>query len=473
MPESSQQIYFKSINSIPIEELQSDGKLTLVFLTANWSVICRLFFEEIEQNQSLINFLNSKLNVILIEIDERPDLFIRLNAGALPSIILFTSQFKPIWASSYIQSKELEDLLTKFINMFLDKKNTDVEKLIDSREEKITTINENFTIGSRQLDLDIFQRTVKNILVDFDFLRGGFGKAPKLALPSSLKIVAEAYKETGGNDFEAILATAFESYLKKGLLDKQTKTFYRGCIDENMMQPIPEKLSFDSIETVNVLLGIDTILMGSQNKQLFTQLTNNFINTFMDKNTGMFKLTDNTNLYYKEANCMIGCTLIDIALKLSDRQDFTRIAEEIFSKAKDLKHNLISKDQREFLRDQAYLLRLCNKLYDTTKKQEYLESAQQLQKSIYSKFYKKELCGLADVEILNTKEGILNYIKDIEDSAVYADECVELYRFTNNNAYLETARQLLSNFPDQGAGYGHWTANFALAVRKILSISNA
>lgn len=461
-------IRWQSVNSIGKCTEEKRDRPFFLLLTAGWSQLCGHFLKELEGNEKLVSFINSELNTAVIDMDERPDIFARFNVGALPSVALLTPNLQLMWATTYMPVAELDAGLRRYCRTFAERKD-DVMRNVVEREAKVAEINDNFFKGKRAVDIDIFQRTVKAITLDFDPNNGGFGGQPKLLMPYSLAVILRAHNDTGGKDFEDILKTTFEAYLTKGMFDAKSGTFHRACVDAAMRQPINERLSNENAAILSVLAEIDKRFFSGANADKLRNLTRRFLQVFRDDSTGLFALSDGERRFYKDVNCEIGCSLIRLASTL-EMPELTGIAGAIAASSAGKAHNLAVQNSVRVLRDEVWLLNLQVLLAKSGSTR--AAEATALGRAIQERFYKDELCGLSDVAALDRDSGISFYVKDMEDNGVFAGCMLGLYEQTGKREFMDSASQILANFPDQGAGYGHWTCHYALAAREYLSRLN-
>src|SRR6185369_5381517 len=137
---------------------------------------------------------------------------------------------------------------------------------IARRDEKIREALEPQFSGVAQLTMEVFRKTVRGIVATHDPVYGGFGKAPKFPLVPSLRVALQAFQETQGPDFRAILSKTLDAMADRGLYDQEQGGFFHYVTNDTWTMARFEKLAEDNAALIRLYLDA-SLVMGQEKYQ--------------------------------------------------------------------------------------------------------------------------------------------------------------------------------------------------------------
>ena len=102
-----------------------------------------------------------------------------------------------------------------------------------------------------KLDKTPLNTAIEELEKSFDFIHGGFGRAPKFPLPTHLNFLLKTAQTK-------MVEFSLTRMAQGGLQDHLGGGFFRYCIDSNWMIPHFEKMLYDNAQLIGVysLLGL-------------------------------------------------------------------------------------------------------------------------------------------------------------------------------------------------------------------------
>lgn len=211
----------------------------LLALQASWNSWSRMMEREAYADPEIVKIASGEFVAIRVDIDHRPDVNDRYNPGAVPAVALLNPEGVLLYATAYMDARELRLLLGQFVAGF----SAGASKLADAareRDEKVQAILRGRHPVPGVLGPEIVKRTLEGILGDIDPIHGAFGRGPKLPLPSSLRLMAECVEDDPR--IRPALAGVLDALLTRGLEDRIEGGFFAGCAGDGWTRPSTEKL---------------------------------------------------------------------------------------------------------------------------------------------------------------------------------------------------------------------------------------
>jgi len=180
-------IAWQDWSSESFQKARDEGKLVLVNITSTWCATCRFMEDDTYEDKACIELINKLFIPIKVDSDKRPDINVRYNMGRLPTTLFLSPDGMLIWGQSYVAKEEFVGLLKQMDVRFKSQREK-IFKDVNEREGKIREIDLASTVGECKLTPEIFRSTINGVLSTYDFVFGGFGKAPKFPVPDSIRV---------------------------------------------------------------------------------------------------------------------------------------------------------------------------------------------------------------------------------------------------------------------------------------------
>lgn len=237
---------------------KAESKNCLIFLSIGYSTChwCHQMAHDAFSDVESAKYLNNNYVSIKVDREERPDIdeiymlacqFLSDNCG-WPLNIILTPDKKPIFAATYMPSKEsfgIRSLLSilKEINKIwqiepskiLNTGNLVLEKLKSIEQD---AVKENIYISTFEKAFEIFSK-------NFDSEYGGFGVAPKFPTAHSLIFLMEWYKKSNEKYALEMVEKTLKAMYEGGIFDHIGGGFHRYSTDNKWLLPHFEKMLYD------------------------------------------------------------------------------------------------------------------------------------------------------------------------------------------------------------------------------------
>lgn len=230
----------------------------LIFLSIGYSTChwCHAMAHDAFSDESTAEYLNANYVSIKVDREERPDIdeaymlacqLLSNNCG-WPLNIVMTPEKKPIFAATYLPSKEsfgsraLISILEEIKNIWQNDRNKIIEvgDMVLSRIETIQkeTIKE-------EIGKDTLEKAFDYFTNNFDKNYGGFGSAPKFPSPHNLNFLLNWYKKSKRQHALQMVEKTFNSMYQGGIFDHISGGFHRYSTDNMWRLPHFEKMLYD------------------------------------------------------------------------------------------------------------------------------------------------------------------------------------------------------------------------------------
>jgi uncharacterized protein len=199
--------------------------------------------------------LNEYFIAVKIDRDEMPDIDKRYQRalavmgvnGGWPLCIFLTSEKKPFFGGTYFPPVDgfgrpgFKSLLKAIGTMYQQKKESVNE---NSREIYQHMKQESLVPGN--INISMLNEAKKSILLDFDPIHGGFGKAPKFSMPGAMEFLIRRYSTDKDSALENTIKKTLISMARGGIYDQLGGGFHRYSTDEEWIIPHFEKMADDN-----------------------------------------------------------------------------------------------------------------------------------------------------------------------------------------------------------------------------------
>lgn len=469
---------------------RDEDKVIVLDLRAPWSEGCRVMDAETYGDPDVAELLNRDYVPMRVDSERRPDLNDRYNLGGWPTTAFLTPTGEILGGATYLDRAQMRQFLVQLKTGY-ETNRARIAEEIARRDEKIAQVLARPPAGLAKLDMEVFRKTVRGILASFDSVHAGFGKAPKFPLPGSLRIVLQALHETQGPDFQEIFLRTLDAIGDRGLFDGAAGGFFHYALTESWASARTEKLGEDNAELVRLYLDASLVCGSDKYAARALQTVEWAEAVLWDDARGVFlgsqaadqdyysapdrasrpaPAVDRT-VYTTTASALASAFLraaqvlgerrwADRALRALDFLLRECATPEGVAHAWDGRPELFV-----LLRDPVALAGACLDAWDHTGEPRWREKAEELADAWPAKFWWEAEKGFADRAVDAIDRGELARLKKpIQENAQAALVYARLWRTGGREEQRRRAEQLLFAFPDFLDGYGHQTAEYALAA---------
>lgn len=258
-----QQHKYNPVNWFPwgpeaLEKAKREDKpifLSIGYSTCHW---CHVMAHESFEDEEIAAVMNEHYVSIKVDREERPDLDeIYMNAvtmltgrGGWPMSVFLTPDLKPFYGGTYFPPEDrggipgFRRLLVALANAYKENR----APLLDmgAKVTERLKILGDMPGQVQEPQLDQIKAAAENLKKDFDEVHGGFGRAPKF--PRSLELAYLLHFSHIQNDPQAweIFSFSLEKMARGGIYDQVGGGFHRYTVDEKWVIPHFEKMLYDN-----------------------------------------------------------------------------------------------------------------------------------------------------------------------------------------------------------------------------------
>ncbi len=230
--------------------------LSIGYAACHW---CHVMARESFTDQSTADLMNQWFINIKVDREERPDLdkiyqtahqLLTGRAGGWPLTVFLTPDKQiPFYAGTYFPLTDsfgrpgFKSVLTEVAHFYYERRDaiTRIGNAITAALDKIAAAS----CHGVQLTQEPLKIAREELEKSFDFIHGGFGRAPKFPLPTHLATLLES-----DSDALKMLDHSLTRMAQGGLCDQLGGGFFRYCIDSNWMIPHFEKMLYDNAQLI-------------------------------------------------------------------------------------------------------------------------------------------------------------------------------------------------------------------------------
>ncbi|MFK5976932.1 MAG: thioredoxin domain-containing protein [Sulfurovum sp.] len=274
--------------------------LSIGYSSCHW---CHVMERESFEDEDTAKILNDNFISIKVDREERPDIdkhfqevyqLMNAKAGGWPTSIFLTQELKPFYSATYIPDEPRYGMrsFTSLLEIIADKYKNEKALLTEKAEEVIEFLNKKDTkIEATKLDISVIKKVVTQAKSLFDNVNGGFNKAPKFPLTSTLNMLLDVYRLTDDKDTLNMVLLSLSSMAKGGLRDLVDGGFCRYSTDEAWLIPHFEKMTYDNALLSEVYLKAYSISNNSFYKDVAFE-TLDFMTDYMSEDNLFYSASD-------------------------------------------------------------------------------------------------------------------------------------------------------------------------------------
>lgn len=253
-------VYWREWNEESLLLAQQENKplfISIGYAACHW---CHVMARESFMNEEVAAFLNNHFIAIKIDREERPDIdHIYMDAlhtikgsGGWPLNAFALPDGKPFYAGTYFKTQQFLSVLKQLHQHYENNYTAVVDQALKitsniKQHDKIIT-TETDKLNDRQFYLELYNTWKGRI----DFLRGGFGNAPKFSLPVGWQFLLEFYKNTNNHEVLKAINNTLTAMANGGIFDQVGGGFARYSVDAYWRVPHFEKMLYDNGQLVSL-----------------------------------------------------------------------------------------------------------------------------------------------------------------------------------------------------------------------------
>lgn len=251
-----------------------------VFLSVGYSSChwCHVMAHESFEDPEIAEVLNRHFVNIKLDREERPDIDdvymtavqLATGHGGWPMSVFLTPDKKPFFAGTYFPRHARGDypsfltLLTNLAEAWKEENQEILAKADEFAQGLAQVLERDIAPVTRRLDVGLLDQAMQHFHSVFDYENGGFGERPKFPPHALLQFIAEyAYQrprlpgdpnqiEALTNDAGHMLLLTLEKMTAGGIHDHVGGGFHRYATDEHWLLPHFEKMLYDNAQILSV-----------------------------------------------------------------------------------------------------------------------------------------------------------------------------------------------------------------------------
>ncbi|MFN3484751.1 MAG: thioredoxin domain-containing protein [Planctomycetota bacterium] len=471
---------------------QAEDKPVVLALHAEWCHGCHVMDQATYADPEIAELLNRDYVPIRVDTDRRPDIHERYTMGGWPTVAFLTPEGDLLGGTTYVPRDTMKRLLVQLKVGYAMHRGR-LKEEIARRDEKIAQVLERSGSARASLSMEIFRKTVRGIVATFDPAYAGFGQAPKYPLVPSLRVVLQALQETQGPDFQEVLGRTLDAMGDRGLFDAVEGGFFHYSTNDLWTAPRFEKIGEDNAGLISLYLDA-SVVMGREKYADRARRTLEWARARLwDEALGVFGGSQRADEEYyllpPDRRARRAAPPVDRTVYTPTVAAFVSAhlrAAEVLGEAEWAQRGLralefLSRrcvtDQGvahyhdgaprvfELLRDPVALAGALLDAHEFTGDPRFLEEASRIMDAVPGRFWREDEEGLGDRAPAPGDRGDLaRPRKQIHENALAALQFARLWRIAGREEHRRWAERILLGFPDFLDGYGHTTAEYAIAA---------
>ena len=239
-----------------LSRAKNDNKpifLSIGYSTCHW---CTVMERESFEDEKTASFINKNFIPIKVDREERPEVdayYMRAvqamtGGGGWPLSVFLTPDLRPFYGGTYFPPVPRHGMpsfmqVLEFVSNLWKEKRGEV---VVSSEQVTKAITDQTGTGSSDLGKSVIDEGCSALISSFDPEHGGFGRAPKFPLPSSLGFLLRYHYRTSKDlALKAVLKT-LDEIMAGGIRDHLGGGFHRYSTDRLWLVPHFEKMLYDN-----------------------------------------------------------------------------------------------------------------------------------------------------------------------------------------------------------------------------------
>ncbi len=238
--------------------------LSIGYSACHW---CHVMERESFEDDATARLMNSLYVNIKVDREERPDLdSVYMQAvqsltghGGWPMTVFLLPDGTPFYGGTYFPPERrhgmpaFRDVLTSVANAYRTQR-ADVLKSGQQLREMIAPANL-APADASGLTLDVLRGAESAYAKTFDYVEGGFGRAPKFPQPANLEALLRIWRHTANPATLQMATLTLDRMAQGGMYDHLGGGFHRYSVDAVWLVPHFEKMLYDNAQLARVYLA--------------------------------------------------------------------------------------------------------------------------------------------------------------------------------------------------------------------------
>ncbi len=289
-----------------IEVAKKENKpifLSIGYSTCHW---CYVMKKECFEDGEIAKILNENYISIKVDREERPDidqiymsfLFLLKGYGGWPLNVFLTPHLKPFYGGSYFKREEFKYLILKLAELWKEK-GLEIEK--DS-ERIFTEMKRYFEKKDKKNEISkekILDEAFLSFKNSFDYIYGGFNKAPKFPMAPALKFLLNYYINKKEEEALNMVLYTLKKISTGGIYDQIAGGLHRYSVDERWQIPHFEKMLYDQLGLLELFLEVYKINKEKSFKTISENLLKFILKEMKSEEGGLVSAIDADSLNEK------------------------------------------------------------------------------------------------------------------------------------------------------------------------------
>ena len=474
------------------EKALAEDKPIVLAIGATWCHGCRVMDEKTYGDGEVAEVLNRDYVPVRIDSDRRPDVNERYNLGGWPTTAFLTPRGELMGGTTYVDRDQMVQLLAQ-LKVGFSTHRDQIDEEIARREEKIAQVLKPPGASPPVLDMEILRKTINGITATFDEIHAGFGKAPRFPMVASLRVILQALHETQGPDFESILTRTLDAMGDRGMYDAMDGGFFHYVTNEVWSTPRFEKMCEDNAGLIRLYLDASLVTGQKKYRERAVHALQWVESVLWDEGRSAFRASQYADEPYylslpkarakkdrpsvDDAVITPSCAAMAAAfLRAAEVLDDPSLEARGLGALDFLLRECVGKKGVAHVhdgapgvfalaRDRIVLGSALLDAYDHTGDEARLEAAESVTAPLMTHFWSDAEKGLVDraVDAIDRGE-LVRQKRSMADNGLAAENFARLGRIRRSREPLATAEKIILSFPDMLDGYGHPSAEYALAA---------
>lgn len=232
--------------------------ISIGYSACHW---CHVMEKQSYSDTSVANYMNAHFVSIKVDREERPDIDqIYMNAcqlingsGGWPLNAFALPDGKPFYAVTYLPKEQWLSLLHQIVKIY-----TEEPGKVEEQAEELTKGIQGQDLVKQPIDTateklkKVYAALFDSVKSSIDFTNGGFGRAPKFAMPDAWELLLQYYHFTGNKEALDAVTTTLNKMALGGIYDQLGGGFARYATDQRWRIPHFEKMLYDNAQLISL-----------------------------------------------------------------------------------------------------------------------------------------------------------------------------------------------------------------------------
>lgn len=489
---------WRSWGTDAFNEAEKEDKPILLMLTATWCHWCHIMDSTTYNDDTVADYLNEHFIPIRVDSDRRPDINERYNMGGWPSTAFLTPSGDTLTGATYIAPEDMQHVMQQVRDVYTQRRDY-VNQQVSHVRSQAEAQQPILLLGAKPT-LSVVSTVTENILKIFEPEFGGFGKMPKFPAPDVIDFLLYQQRFEKDDNRIKIVEKTLGSMSTSDIFDQIEGGMFRYSNGIDWTDPQTEKVLEVNAANAKNYLHAYQVTNNTEYLDVADNLLSFIEQKFLQKEGLYFAASQAADQEYFSLDTtkrnatnpppIDPTVLLDASAQtistflyaswLLDNKHYEVLAlkcldflwEEMWDQTQGA-HHYWDKTAHVtgLLQDNAQLCRALLDAFQITGQKAYLNQALDVATVIENQFHSADGTGYYDLAEENENLGYLRYRRQpLAENAIVADALITLTHLTENGPVSPTAaEQTLGSFLQQYDKIGHFAANYANAVGRLLN----